>query len=291
MIFLDLTMTFISIKYRTKYTAARLLALILAGVLSAFFASGGMMARDKKPTKKQEAAVECNQPDEIAHKAKPDAHPRPLPMPQFGGQGDSQMHGFDFSHYQGRINWNQVATDPNAGYIYLKATEGGALVDDTYRYNFSEAKRVGLKVGSYHFFRATVSAKEQFELFASTVNARSQDLLPLIDVETVGKGVTVYVFHERLEQFLNMVEKEYGTKPLIYTGRNFYERYFYNSRFRGKYKFMIAAYAADQPVLPENDDYLIWQFTASGSARGVRGKVDVSRFVGTHTLREIMYRR
>ena len=55
------------------------------------------------------------------------------------------------SHHQGLIDWNEVVKDPNAGYIYLKATEGANFVDRNYKHNFSEAQRVGLKVGSYHF--------------------------------------------------------------------------------------------------------------------------------------------
>ena len=44
-----------------------------------------------------------------------------------------------------------------------------------------------------------------------------------------------------------------------------------------------------EPVSKNNDDYIIWQYTATGCAKGVRGDVDISRFRGNHSLNEILY--
>ena len=147
--------------------------------------------KPKKP-KHVETALTDIQPDPIASKSRPDRHPKPLEMPVFANQpstrgkgtGGSGAHGIDVSHYQGRINWDEVARDSKVTYVYLKATEGTGNVDDTYSYNFNECKRVGLKVGSYHFFRPQLSAKSQFDNFMSRVETRRQDLLPVVDIET-----------------------------------------------------------------------------------------------------------
>lgn len=238
--------------------------------------------------KKTEAVADI-QPDPIARKSRPDRHPKALEIPLLVGNGtDEQLHGIDVSHYQGRVNWDEVAKDSKVNYVYLKATEGTNTIDDTYSYNFQECKRVGLKVGSYLFFRPHLSAKAQFELFVSRVDTKKQDLLPLIDAEAI-KGVSDAVFQARLLELCDLFEKEYGKKPLIYTGKNFYNRHIHgNSRLRN-YKFFIAAYAFDEPELYGNFDYLMWQYSATGRVRGIRGDVDMSRFVGRHTLREIMY--
>ena len=130
------------------------------------------------------------------------------------------------------------------------------MVDDTYAYNFRECKRVGLKVGSYLFFRPNLSAREQFKLFVSKVDTKSQDLLPLIDAEVI-KGVSVRLFQRRLLELCDLLEKEYGKKPIIYTGRNFYNKHIYsNSRLR-TYKYFIASYTFEEPVLSGDDDYLM----------------------------------
>ncbi len=235
--------------------------------------------------------VDDIQPDPVARKSKPDRHPKALAMPKIVGnfaEGD-HLHGIDVSHYQGNINWDEVALDKNAGYVYLKATEGTSIVDNTYRRNFQECKRVGLKVGSYLFFRPQYSAQSQFDLFKSIVETRAQDLLPLVDAESM-RGATVAVFQSRLIELCELLEKEYGVSPMIYTGQNFYNKYIYgNTKLKG-YKFFIAKYDEEPPILEGDDDYLMWQYSAKGHIRGIRGNVDMSHFMGRHSLKEIIYK-
>lgn len=259
-----------------------------------------LSAQKKDNHKKQKHVTEMVvdiEPDPVAHKSRPDRHPKPLEMPLFAGgsivrgrgTGGSEAHGIDVSHYQGRINWDEVARDARVTYVYLKATEGTGNADDTYRYNFSECKRVGLKVGSYHFFRPQLSARAQFDQFVGHVETRRQDLLPVVDIETTN-GVSDGVLQARLLEFCELLEREYGKKPIIYTGKNFYNKHiFSNTRLRS-YKFFIAAYSFIEPELYDDNDYVLWQYSATGSVRGIRGNVDMSRFVGRHDIRDILYR-
>lgn len=252
----------------------------------------GAEAKKDKTKKKVELAAFNYEPDPICKRAKPDSHPRhhePPTLAYFGGGGGPHLEGFDISHYQGHIDWSLLSTDPHAGFIYLKMTEGGNIVDNTYQYNISEARRAGVKVGSYHFFRANTSAREQFENFKSVFDPRKQDLLPVIDVEVMPGGISKSRFDACLEELLMLIEKEYGRKAVIYTGKNFYNKHFHGTKFTRTYKFWIAAYADDQPVLDSNDDYLIWQYSAKGKARGIKGYVDTNRFVGRHVIGEIRY--
>jgi lysozyme len=148
---------------------------------------------------------------------------------------------------------------------------------------------VGLKVGSYHFFRPQLSARGQFDNFMSRVETRRQDLLPVVDIETTN-GVSDAVLQSRLLEFCELLEKEFGKKPIIYTGKNFYNKHIHgNSRLRA-YKFFIAAYSFIEPDLYDDNDYVLWQYSATGSVRGIRGNVDMSRFVGRHDIRDIQYR-
>ena len=228
------------------------------------------------------------QPDPIMRKSRPDRHPSPLEMPALIGHGTvEQLHGIDVSHYQGRINWDVVAQQPNVHYVYIKATEGVKTIDDRYEYNFRECKRVGLKVGSYLFFRPHLSARAQFDPSCAIVDTKSRDLLPLIDAEAI-KGVSFLVFQQRLLELCSLFEKEYGVKPLIYTGRNFYNRNIHGNPRLSEYKYFIASYSLDEPELNGNDDYLLWQYSATGRVSGIRGNVDMSRFVGKHHLSEIL---
>ena len=263
--------------------------IILLTVLIASPANG----KDRK--KKNKAAVEMqlntNGPDFMPIQAIAD---KPLPnlrkprMLMSGG--GAMLCGIDVSHYQGTINWKEVAHDSNAAFAYIKASEGGDLADDCYERNIREARKYGIKAGSYHFFRPNTPAKQQFELFKKLVDPRKQDLVPLVDVEVIG-GVSILTMHVRLQELLSLLTDQYnGRTPVIYTGRNFYNKYFAGYQAFRKYKFMIAAYQDNEPELDAGDDYIIWQFTAKGHIDGIRGNVDRSRFVGTHGLNEILMR-
>ena len=242
--------------------------------------------KKKKVKNGEVTVVTAPEPDAPAStfKATPDTAPnkRTQPVIGFFGTEGNHLHGIDVSHYQGRIDWRTVAKS--------KATESNYMVDDTYEYNLTEARRNGIKAGSYHFFRPGVSAAGQFALFKRVIDKRKQDLLPLIDVEVTG-GVSIATLHSRLQEFLKLVTEEYGRRPVIYTGRNFYNKYFADYDFYKPYLFMIAMYnTAEQPYLDNGEDYVIWQYSSKGRIDGIRGDVDQSRFVGRHTLSEILYK-
>lgn len=267
--------------------------MMLLGLM--FFILTPSYARKKnKYVDKRTNSVELLQiePDPILNKSYPDIEGEKLRLPLFFALGtmSNHVHGFDFSHHQGDINWDDLATDPKSGYVYLKATEGANFVDSKYKYNFAEAKRVGLRVGSYHFFRPNVNGEVQYRNFINNIDYTRQDLLPIIDVEIhPSRNMSLAIFYKRLDILLELVTKKMGSRPIIYTGKNFYNKYFANGRYH-KYKFMIAAYTFDEPVLNNNDDYVIWQYTATGEAMGVKGDVDISRLRANHKLDEILYK-
>ena len=198
------------------------------------------------------------------------------------------IHGLDLSHYQGNVYWETVGRSTKMSYVYLKATEGGDRIDDCYERNVEMAHRHGLKVGSYHFFRPSTNLQQQLFNFTRLCRSGEQDLIPMLDVETTG-GLTTEAFCDSLHQFLRMLEKTYHQKPLVYTFRNFY-----NKHLLGKlddYQLMIAMYTDEEPVLADERDYIIWQYSARGRISGVSTDVDKSRFMGSHSLRELRFRR
>lgn len=197
------------------------------------------------------------------------------------------IHGIDLSHYQGEVFWETVGDNSKMAYVYLKATEGGTNIDEKYKNNIELAHRYGLKVGSYHFFRPKVDLALQLENFKSQCRPGDQDLLPMIDIESTG-GLSSEEFCDSLLSFLNLVEKAYRQKPLLYTYTNFY-----NKHLQGKvdaYKLMIAQYSAQEPVLKDGRDYIMWQYTAKGRLNGINTHVDKSRFMRRHGMREIRFR-
>lgn len=198
------------------------------------------------------------------------------------------IHGIDISHYQGNVFWEAIGNNSKMYYVYLKATEGGDLIDAKYEQNIQLAHQYGLKVGSYHFYRARTPQEVQLRNFMAQCRPGEQDLVPMIDVETKS-GLSNEAFRDSLSIFLILVEKKYKQKPLIYTGANFYDHYL-SGGMLDDYKIMIAQYMAKEPVLVDGRDVTMWQYTGKGHINGVNGYIDKSRFMGDHKLREIRFR-
>ena len=199
----------------------------------------------------------------------------------------SHVHGIDMSHYQGEVFWETVGENTKMAYVYLKATEGGDRIDARYERNIELAHRYGLKVGSYHFFRPKTPVHLQLQNFITQCRPGEQDLIPMIDVETTG-GLPVEQFRDSLHVFLELIERAYHQKPLVYTFRNFYNKHLIGQL--NDYQLMIAMYTEEEPVLADERDITLWQYTGKGRIVGVNGYIDKSRFLGRHGLREIRFR-
>ena len=100
----------------------------------------------------------------------------------------SHVHGIDVSHYQNEVFWNAVGDDTNMAYVYLKCTEGSDNQDPLYLRNIELAHSHDLKVGSYHFFRPKSNLSLQMHNFKAQCLPAEQDLIPMIDVETIVPG-------------------------------------------------------------------------------------------------------
>ena len=199
----------------------------------------------------------------------------------------NHVHGIDLSHYQGEVFWETVGENTKMAYVYLKATEGGDRIDERYENNIILAHKHGLKVGSYHFYRPKTEQVKQLENFMTQCRPGEQDLIPMIDIETKG-GLSTEAFCDSLMKFLDLVEKAYKQKPLLYTYTNFYNKWLVGKI--PQYPLMIAQYKDEEPVLADDKEYIIWQYTCKGRIVGVKGYVDKSRIMGKHGLKEIRYR-
>lgn len=197
------------------------------------------------------------------------------------------VHGIDISHYQGEVFWETIGGNTKMAYVYIKATEGGDRIDSKYEQNMLTAHQYGLKVGSYHFYRAKTPQDMQLSNFVLQCKPSEQDLIPMIDVETTS-GLPTEEFCDSLFKFLDLIERTYRQKPLIYTGTNFYNKYLVEKLDR--YLIMIAQYSSREPVLADERDITLWQYTGKGRLNGIKGYVDKSRLMGTHKLRELKFR-
>src|SRR4051812_1263696 len=90
------------------------------------------------------------------------------------------MSIIDISHWNGTINWDKVKKDGIEA-VYIKCSNGSHNTDNQYDFNNKEARRVGIKVGAYHFMLSSQNPDEQAENFLA--HKGIVDLLPVLDME------------------------------------------------------------------------------------------------------------
>lgn len=209
------------------------------------------------------------------------------------------VYGIDLSHYQSNVSWDDFALycDKNGNvysgspkekkymqpifFVYLKATEGANIKDNTYSVRATEAERHGISKGAYHFLHLGSSVDEQIKNFVETANWTHGDLPPALDIEVVSE-IKEYGKERLVEmalQWLDKIEKTMQVRPVIYTREAIRNQYLNDDRLK-KYDFWIARYSDNGP---DNFDWHLWQKTDKGVLEGYDGgKIDINLFKGDY---------
>lgn len=192
-----------------------------------------------------------------------------------------EVHGIDISHYQGTIDWATLEQYQSERYplkfVFVKATEGGDLHDDTFIRNFEAARKYGYIRGAYHFFNPSTPALKQADFFIRSVRLEKGDLPPVLDVELKGKKSEEQLKTD-IKLWLDKVEQHYRVKPILYTSYKFKIRYLSDSIFNA-YPYWIAHYYVDS--VRYEGSWRFWQHTDVGTIPGISKDVDLNIFNGT----------
>ena len=187
-----------------------------------------------------------------------------------------KVKGIDASHYQGLINWTEVAND-NISFAFIKATEGTGHIDSYFSYNWEESKRVGIYRGAYHFFSMKSSGKAQGKYFISVVDKDNYSLPPAIDVE-----VDLSYYRERVLREVgdmsDILEAHYGQKPILYMNLNTYKAFFKDSEAKNK---LWIRNIYNHPNFAAKTNWRFWQYSDKGQVIGIEGKVDLNVYRGS----------
>ncbi|MER8521166.1 muramidase [Mesorhizobium sp. M0644] len=192
------------------------------------------------------------------------------------------VHGVDVSRWQGNVNWGKLRAQ-GANFAYIKATDGGDHLDPMFTRNWRSADAAGLKRGAYHFFYWCRTAGEQADWFIRNVPRVEGALPPVIDVEWNGdssckRRPSRQKVLEKMQVFMDKLERYYGQRPIIYTAPDFYR-----DNLRGAfldYPFWLRAVAAHPSKVYPGRKWLFWQYSGSGLSHGVRGRIDLNVFRG-----------
>jgi lysozyme len=192
--------------------------------------------------------------------------------------------GIDVSRWQGKVDWAKVR---QAGYTFafVKATESAHWVDPNFVRNREEARKAGLYVGAYHFFRPKVMVEAQVLNFVRNIGSlRPGELPPVLDIEVPEdwKGIPQEERISMILHWLREVELRLGVKPIVYLSPSFAADILKHDKRLMDYMLWIAHYTgASQPRVPAPwTHWWFWQHSETGSVPGITGHVDLNRFNG-----------
>ncbi len=187
------------------------------------------------------------------------------------------VYGIDLSRYQSEVNFDTIVKQ-NIHFAFLKATEGRNYIDPLFLSNWDESGRVGLRRGAYHFFSPSIPARQQAAHFVRHVKLEHGDLPPVLDFESTANLSREQIV-ESLTQWIDVVEKNYGLKPIIYTNYKLYNKYIAGTF--DDYPIWIAKYGLKKPTLGGKQQWQFWQYDNKAILNGVKGAIDMNVFNGT----------
>lgn len=194
-----------------------------------------------------------------------------------------EIHGIDISHYQGKIDWEQLKNAMIKGcpvrFVIIKSTEGSSRLDENFRENFNQAHDFGFIRGVYHFWSNKSTARKQAYYFLDQVHLTDGDLPPVLDIEHKPADKSVEDFQRDVLTWLHIVEDKYHVKPIIYTYYKFKEQYLSAPVF-DDYPYWIAHYYVDK--VQYKGKWKFWQHTDVGKLPGIKGYVDFNIYNGSY---------
>lgn len=199
------------------------------------------------------------------------------------------VRGIDVSHHQGSIDWDKVSEE-DILFVYIKATEGENFRDSLFAHNLSNAQRIGLKVGAYHYYLASKDPVKQANNFISNVPQMSVSLPPVLDIEFPADLKTDKTHNQIVSEIyscLKELEKHYRKKPVIYTDYENYENYLITGF--AEYDFWIRD-IQNTPEFSDGRSWSFWQHSDKGLVKGIPGLVDLNVFSGNRSKFDSAYK-
>lgn len=214
-----------------------------------------------------------------------------------------RVYGIDLSKYQhihGKklhtIDWDRLRIthlgslskknvsgeiDFKVSFIFIKSTEGASMINPYYNADYAAARKRGYPVGTYHYFTHRTFGSQQAWYFLSNSHFKKGDLPPVLDLEPLPSQVKkmggASGMWSRVRNWLQIVEKETGMRPILYISQTFANRWLDAAPdIKRDYPVWIARYGDYKPDVK----LWIWQLAPDGKVRGIAGHTDINVFNG-----------
>lgn len=191
-----------------------------------------------------------------------------------------EVYGIDVSRHQGKIDWKVLSNFRfqyhKIDFVYIKATESNSWQDKFFALNWKNARKYGFLRGAYHFFDPLESPEDQMNYFFENVKLEKGDLPPMLDVEQESR-ISTSQYREMVLRCLQIMEKHFKTKPVLYVNQSFYDDYFATDDFN-KYPLWISRLKKSKP---KQENWILWQFSHTAIVDGISEYVDINAFNGS----------
>lgn len=208
----------------------------------------------------------------------------PVDWPPRDNPRSHPVHGIDTSVWQGDIDWPTLRLN-GVNFAFLKATEGGDLVDPAFAHNWAGAAAAGVARGAYHFYYHCRPASQQARWYIAHVPRAVSALPPVLDMEWTPRSPTCRTkrpaakIRAEARIYLDAVQDHYGQRPILYTTLDFFQE---NELWKlGGVDFWLRSTAVHPSDSFPAQHWTFWQYSATGTVPGIRGKVDLNAFAGT----------
>ena len=185
--------------------------------------------------------------------------------------------GIDVSSHNGEIDFDKVKAD-GYSFVIIKASEGLEHHDSRFATNYDNARKSGLKVGAYHFFRKDTDGLNQAKNFLETIGWRKLDLPLVVDVEdwSNAKNVEDERTQKNLDAMLDNLRSR-GHKVMVYTNGDGYKKYIKD----GQININLWLCAFKNPDKLKHIPHQMQQYSHWGRVKGIWGDVDLNVFNGS----------
>ncbi|WP_051196702.1 glycoside hydrolase family 25 protein [Butyrivibrio sp. XBB1001] len=199
---------------------------------------------------------------------------------------DESIHvkkGVDVSRFQGNIDWKTVK-EQGIDFAFIRVglrgtTEGKILTDDCFEDNIKGATENGIDVGVYFYSQAVneKEALEEVQLILDMIEPYDVKYPVVIDIESADSDsartndLTSDEYEVVAKTFCDTVRSA-GYKPMIYGNVKSFTLLM-DAQDVDDYGIWIAYYGSPL-YYPYHFD--VWQFTSSGTVKGIDGNVDLN---------------
>lgn len=193
------------------------------------------------------------------------------------------LKGIDISKWQAGIDLSKIDTD----FVICKATEGVGYTDKNCDGFYQQAKRLGKKLGVYHFARPDLgnTAKAEADWFVRETKGYHKEAILVLDWEAGNLGNISWA-----KAWLDRVYEKTGVKPIIYMSASIMRQYDWSSVVNADYGLWVANYGSNNGTAQESvfdryplkywTFYALWQYTSTGKLSGYSGNLDLNYFSG-----------